>query len=270
VRPPPGGAGVCSSNSPLKNVESTGVPLWCDDDYGYGAQLVDLSTKTPARTWSALYQQRPAPEEGDYFHAERSVLIGLARNAALVLVAARAAAVVVVVPNTTRSRRRDHISLIAPGLAAHQHFAAVGVLNGKAGHAILMGGALCHPRRNGFATWKRPTACLLATPKSRKWSRRRSGWSRCRHVFELLPLRVIRASHRRIRRQAGECGCMAPRARYWRNPAAFVTGASYGAGVAGESHCWWTLDQRRDPVISRTHTRRASVQRAPAQARDSR
>jgi hypothetical protein len=28
------------------------------------------STKTPARTWSALYQQRPAPEEGDYFHAD--------------------------------------------------------------------------------------------------------------------------------------------------------------------------------------------------------
>jgi hypothetical protein len=29
-----------------------------------------LSTKTPARTWSALYQQRPAPEEGDFFKAE--------------------------------------------------------------------------------------------------------------------------------------------------------------------------------------------------------
>ena len=47
-----------------------GEPLWCDDDYGYGGQLVELSTKTPARTWSALYQQRPAPEEGDYFHAD--------------------------------------------------------------------------------------------------------------------------------------------------------------------------------------------------------
>jgi hypothetical protein len=29
-----------------------------------------LSTKTPARTWSALYQQRPAPEQGDYFQAD--------------------------------------------------------------------------------------------------------------------------------------------------------------------------------------------------------
>ena len=47
-----------------------GEPLWSDDDYGYGEQLVELSTKTPAPTWSALYQQRPAPEEGDYFKAE--------------------------------------------------------------------------------------------------------------------------------------------------------------------------------------------------------
>ena len=47
-----------------------GEPLWSDDDYGYSEHLVELSTKTPARTWSALYQQRPAPEEGDYFKAE--------------------------------------------------------------------------------------------------------------------------------------------------------------------------------------------------------
>jgi hypothetical protein len=45
-------------------------PLWCDDDYGYGEHLIERSTKTPARTWSALYQQRPAPEEGDYFHVD--------------------------------------------------------------------------------------------------------------------------------------------------------------------------------------------------------
>jgi hypothetical protein len=42
-----------------------GEPLWCDDGYGYGEQLIELSTKTPARTWAAMYQQRPAPEEGD-------------------------------------------------------------------------------------------------------------------------------------------------------------------------------------------------------------
>lgn len=44
--------------------------LWSDGDYGYGAQLEELKRNTPARTWSALYQQRPAPEEGDYFRAE--------------------------------------------------------------------------------------------------------------------------------------------------------------------------------------------------------
>ncbi|MEP9368666.1 phage terminase large subunit [Xanthobacter sp. VNH20] len=47
-----------------------GEPLWSDGDYGYGAQLLELRGKTPARTWSALYQQRPAPEEGDYFRSE--------------------------------------------------------------------------------------------------------------------------------------------------------------------------------------------------------
>jgi hypothetical protein len=59
---------LAEPNDPLGR--ALGEPLWCDDDYGYGAQLIELSTKTPARTWSALYQQRPAPEEGDYFHAD--------------------------------------------------------------------------------------------------------------------------------------------------------------------------------------------------------
>jgi len=47
-----------------------GEPLWADGDYGYGQQLVELQANTPPRTWSALYQQRPAPEEGDYFKSE--------------------------------------------------------------------------------------------------------------------------------------------------------------------------------------------------------
>ena len=41
--------------------------LWTDGDYGYGAQLEDLKRTMPGRTWSALYQQAPAPDEGDYF-----------------------------------------------------------------------------------------------------------------------------------------------------------------------------------------------------------
>jgi predicted phage terminase large subunit-like protein len=47
-----------------------GEPLWGDDAYGYGHQIEELRATTPARTWSALYQQRPAPEEGDYFKTE--------------------------------------------------------------------------------------------------------------------------------------------------------------------------------------------------------
>ncbi|MEH2525859.1 putative phage terminase large subunit-like protein [Bradyrhizobium sp. AZCC 2176] len=45
-------------------------PLWTDDDYGYGAQLLALRETTPPRVWSALYQQSPTPDEGDYFKEE--------------------------------------------------------------------------------------------------------------------------------------------------------------------------------------------------------
>jgi len=41
--------------------------LWNDDDYGFGAQLAELKETTPPRIWSALYQQAPTPDEGDYF-----------------------------------------------------------------------------------------------------------------------------------------------------------------------------------------------------------
>jgi predicted phage terminase large subunit-like protein len=47
-----------------------GEPLWNDGAYGYGDQIQEIRKTTPARTWSALYQQRPAPEEGDYFKSE--------------------------------------------------------------------------------------------------------------------------------------------------------------------------------------------------------
>lgn len=55
-------------NDPLGR--KPGEWLWSDGDYGYGEQLQELKGNTPARTWSALYQQRPAPEEGDYFKSE--------------------------------------------------------------------------------------------------------------------------------------------------------------------------------------------------------
>jgi predicted phage terminase large subunit-like protein len=44
-----------------------GEYLWNDDDYGYGAQLEALKANTPPRIWSALYQQEPTPDEGDFF-----------------------------------------------------------------------------------------------------------------------------------------------------------------------------------------------------------
>ncbi len=55
-------------NDPLGR--KPGEFLWSDGDYGYGGQLADLKRITPARTWSALYQQRPAPEDGDYFKSD--------------------------------------------------------------------------------------------------------------------------------------------------------------------------------------------------------
>jgi predicted phage terminase large subunit-like protein len=45
-------------------------PLWSDDDYGYGDQLRSLRDTTPPRIWSALYQQEPTPDSGDYFKEE--------------------------------------------------------------------------------------------------------------------------------------------------------------------------------------------------------
>jgi len=47
-----------------------GEPLWSDDDYGYGAQLIELATSTPSRTWNALYQQNPIPDDGTFFKSE--------------------------------------------------------------------------------------------------------------------------------------------------------------------------------------------------------
>lgn len=58
---------IADANDPLGR--ELGEALWNDGDYGYGAQLTELQKTTPARTWSALYQQRPAPEEGDYFQS---------------------------------------------------------------------------------------------------------------------------------------------------------------------------------------------------------
>lgn len=44
--------------------------LWSDDAYGYAADLQAKRTVTDGRTWAALYQQQPTPDDGDYFKAE--------------------------------------------------------------------------------------------------------------------------------------------------------------------------------------------------------
>lgn len=44
--------------------------MWDDDAYGYGKQLIELQRSMPAWTWSALYQQRPAPEDGEFFKSD--------------------------------------------------------------------------------------------------------------------------------------------------------------------------------------------------------
>jgi len=46
-----------------------GEVLW-DDAYGYGDFIRHEKNTQTARNWSALYQQRPAPEEGNQFKAE--------------------------------------------------------------------------------------------------------------------------------------------------------------------------------------------------------
>jgi predicted phage terminase large subunit-like protein len=47
-----------------------GEYLWGDDAYGYADDLVLKRKTQSARNWCALFQQRPAPEEGDFFKAE--------------------------------------------------------------------------------------------------------------------------------------------------------------------------------------------------------
>ena len=48
-----------------------GEYLWDDAaGYNYGAYLRQRQKETSPMMWAALYQQRPAPEEGDYFKAE--------------------------------------------------------------------------------------------------------------------------------------------------------------------------------------------------------
>lgn len=59
---------IALENDPLGR--KPGEPLWGDDDYGYGRQLSELKATTPPRTWNALYQQDPVPDDGTFFKTE--------------------------------------------------------------------------------------------------------------------------------------------------------------------------------------------------------
>ena len=54
-------------NDPLGR--KPGEWLW-DDGYGYGEFLRHEKATQLPRNWSALYQQHPTPESGDYFKAD--------------------------------------------------------------------------------------------------------------------------------------------------------------------------------------------------------
>jgi hypothetical protein len=59
---------IAEENDPLGR--KPGEYLWDDPGgYDYGAFLRARQRETSPMMWSALYQQRPAPEEGDYFKA---------------------------------------------------------------------------------------------------------------------------------------------------------------------------------------------------------
>lgn len=60
---------IAERNDPLGR--QIGEYLWDDPKgYNYGAFLRARQRETSPMMWAALYQQRPAPEEGDYFKAD--------------------------------------------------------------------------------------------------------------------------------------------------------------------------------------------------------
>jgi predicted phage terminase large subunit-like protein len=56
------------ANDPLGR--APGEMLWGDDGYGYAASLARVKAEATTRSWSALYQQQPVPDTGDYFRRE--------------------------------------------------------------------------------------------------------------------------------------------------------------------------------------------------------
>lgn len=63
---------IAGADDPLGR--ALGEPLWSDGDYGYGDELEKIRAfyqrTANMRDWSALYQGRPAPEEGNFFKGD--------------------------------------------------------------------------------------------------------------------------------------------------------------------------------------------------------
>jgi predicted phage terminase large subunit-like protein len=59
---------IAEENDPLGR--KPGEFLWSDDSYGYDTFLQREHASQPPWAWASLYQQRPAPESGDYFKTE--------------------------------------------------------------------------------------------------------------------------------------------------------------------------------------------------------
>jgi hypothetical protein len=60
---------IAEADDPLGRLP--GEYLWDDPSgYNYAAFLKARQRETSPMMWAALYQQRPAPEEGDYFKAD--------------------------------------------------------------------------------------------------------------------------------------------------------------------------------------------------------
>ena len=62
-------AAVAGDDDPVGR--NPGEYLWDDPSgYNYGAYLRSRQRETSPMMWAALFQQKPAPEDGDYFKAE--------------------------------------------------------------------------------------------------------------------------------------------------------------------------------------------------------
>jgi predicted phage terminase large subunit-like protein len=70
---------VCDDEQTDPLSRKLGEPLWADDQYGYGARLLEIQAAAEregrARDWFAMYQGRPRPPDGAMFKPSRIPII---------------------------------------------------------------------------------------------------------------------------------------------------------------------------------------------------